>query len=168
MSKTLNIILGGIGGLIVWNVISKYNRLSKNVEIQTLKAPQVDVIWSGLRIRYYGGVKNSTRDRMTLQIPTITLVDKNGNFITQTSTVDAKNYVIQPLNITQLDTKEFTINWSSLYNLGKNLNISMPSNIAQAITLAMDWQNILKQLEVQIQAKMYVDGVWSTQNFPIF
>lgn len=163
----------GLGAIMLYNVASKYSKLASNVEIVTLKMPEVDVVAGGLRIRYYAAIKNPTRETVNLQIPQITLYDKNGGFLSQTTKVYQSKYTVKPLAITPLETKEFIIDWSTMLKISQNFSIpNMPTSwldtVLNTIFKAFDYQKLLAQVGLNAKVQMYINNKFIVQNFKLF
>lgn len=115
MNKLLKIgLVGGLAGGIIYGAIKlfKMKKLSDNI-ISSLSNPRVHKVdWSGIVFRTEVKLQNPTKNDMVITKPVVTL-STNGNYITSNSP-ENKEFTVKPLGITNIDTVELVIGWTTL------------------------------------------------------
>ena len=105
--------IGIAGGVILGAIkLFKMKTISDKM-VSNLSNPRIHKVdLSGISFRTEIKIQNPTNNSMTITKPVVTLTSK-GKYITSTSP-EQKDFIIQPLTTTSIDTIEIPIGWTTL------------------------------------------------------
>jgi hypothetical protein len=157
MNKVVGIALGA--GLLYGVIrLLKMQNVSDQSTIKMVNPRIHSINLGGLSFRTEVAVNNPSKDQIKITKPVVTLMSKN-TMLAQ-SAAENKEIIIQPLNVTQIDTIELQLPWTTMAGLIKNIITKVPAVITA--WKSGNKKNLVEQLGVPIEMHFttYVNGLF--------
>lgn len=129
--KTMNKVLGiGLIGLGAYGLIKLLRMKNVSDSISTnLVNPRIHkVSLSGISFRTEVAINNPTKDSVKITKPVVTLTT-NGKLLSQSNS-ENKTITIEPLNVSQIDTIELVIGWTTIGTFVAGILKKIPQLVA--------------------------------------
>ena len=111
MNKVLGIGLIGLGAYGLIKLLRMKN-VSDSISTNLVNPRIHKVSFSGISFRTEVAINNPTRDSVKITKPVVTLTT-NGKLLTQSAS-ENKTITIEPLNVSQIDTIELVLGWTTI------------------------------------------------------
>ncbi|NVO09065.1 MAG: hypothetical protein HXX16_03795 [Bacteroidales bacterium] len=150
----------GIAGGLIFGAIKLFKmKTVSDKMISSLSNPRVHKVdISGIAFRTEIKLQNPTKNDMTITKPVVTLTTK-GNYITSNSP-ENKEFTIKPLGITNIDTIELIIGWTTLAGYVAGIISKIPALIAAF--KKKDLSSIASSLGIPLEMKysLYANNIF--------
>lgn len=157
MNKWLKI---GIAGGLLFGVFKlfKMKTLSDKM-VSSLSNPRIHKVdLSGIAFRTEIKIQNPTQNDMTITKPVVTLTTK-GKYITSSSP-ENKEFAIQPLATTTIDTIELVVGWTTLAGYVTGLLLKIGSLIAAFKKKDIHGLMAILSIPLEMKYSLYANGIY--------
>lgn len=150
----------GIAGGLIFGAIKLYKmKTISDKVISSLSNPRVHKVdINGIVFRTEVKLQNPTKNDMVITKPVVTLTT-NGSYITNNSP-ENKEFTIKPLGITNIDTVELVIGWTTLSGYIAGIILKIPAIIAAF--KKKDLSTIASSLGIPLEMKysLYANNIF--------
>lgn len=149
-------------GAAVYGVVRlvQIKNIADTVTLRVLKPRVHKVDLSGIVFRTEIALNNPTKDQMRITKPVVTLTS-NKKFLAQSDSED-KSFVIEPLKVSQIDTIELQLGWTSIGGILVKVLKNIPNIISAFKAGGNVSQNVLKAIGIPMEMKFstYANGLF--------
>ncbi len=157
MNKLIGIGIFGAVGLFFLRMVKAQN-VSDNSTFKLANPRIHDVNLGGISFRTEIAVNNPTKDSLNMTKPVVSLWS-NGKVLTQ-SIAENKTIQIKPLSVSNIDTIELIVPWTSLSSVISGIITQIPALISAFKTKKLS--NVLASLNLPLEMSFttYVNGIF--------
>jgi hypothetical protein len=127
MNKVLGIALIGLGAYGLVKLLRMKN-VGDSISTNLVNPRIHKVTLQGIIFRTEAAINNPTKDSVKITKPVVTL-SSNGKLLSQSNS-ENKTITIEPLNVSQIDTIELMIRWTTIGNFVSGILKKIPQLIA--------------------------------------
>jgi hypothetical protein len=157
MNKFLSIGLIGLGAYGLIKLLRMKN-VSDSISTNLVNPRIHKVSLSGISFRTEVAINNPTKDSIKITKPVVTLTT-NGKLLSQSNS-ENKTIIIEPLNVSQIDTIELVIGWTTIGTYVAGILKKIPQLVAAFKPGSNSDMKQILGIPVEMTFSTYANGIF--------